>query len=160
MKIVALLFCFIYNLSLYAQKQGRPEVDSLLALLSSAKDDQDKLNLYVQLMTAYNDFDKLAGLQFEKPAMDLATKMDSKTGIADVKNVVGRIHWRLGNFDTALNYHHEAKLIFEQMNDVQKIALTIRYIGQDYADGGYYPEALKHFNDALDRYKILDDRKN
>lgn len=135
-------------------------MDSLLALLSSAKDDQDKLNLYIQIMTAYNDFDKLAGLKFEKPAMDLATKMDSKTGIADVKNVVGRILWRLGNFDVALDYHHEAKLIFEQANDAQKIALTIRYIGQDYADGGYYPEALKHFNDALDRYKILDDRKN
>jgi len=160
MKIVTLLFCLICNLSLLAQHQGRPRVDSLLVLLSTAKDNMDKLNLYVQLMTAYNDFDKMAALKLEKPAMDLATKMDSKAGIADVKNVVGRIHWRLGNFDLALNYHHEAKQIFEQISDAQKVALTIRYIGQDYADGGYYPEALKHFYDALDRYKNLGDREN
>ncbi|HEV8512166.1 MAG TPA: tetratricopeptide repeat-containing sensor histidine kinase [Cyclobacteriaceae bacterium] len=160
MKIVALLFCLICNLSLLAQKQGRPRVDSLLAVLNTAKDDKDKLDLYVQIMTAYNDFDKMAGLKLEKPAMDLATKMDSKAGIADVKNVVGRIHWRLGNFDVALDYHHEAKLIFEQANNAQKVALTIRYIGQDFADGGYYPEALKHFYDALDKYKNLGDREN
>src|SRR6185369_3138972 len=160
MRIVALLFCLICNLSVFAQKQGRPRADSLLVLLNSAEDDNDKLNLFIEIITAYNDFDKLAGLKFEKPAMDLATRLDSKTGIADVKNVIGRIHWRLGNFDIALNYHHEAKLIFEQANDVQKVALTIRYIGQDYADGGYYPEALKHFYDALDRYKKLGDREN
>src|SRR5690348_11860469 len=131
MKIVALLFCLICNLSLLAQKHGRSRVDSLLAALKTTNDDKDKLNLYVQIMTAYNDFDKMAGLKLEKPAMDLAAKMDSKTGIADVKNVVGRIHWRLGNFDVALDYHHEAKLIFEQVNDAPKVALTIRYIGQD-----------------------------
>jgi|GEM_PF-3870976 len=156
----ALLFCVLCNMCLFAQKQDQARVDSLLERLGTATEDMDRLNLYVQIMKTYNDFDKQAGLKFENPAMDLATKMGSKPAIADVKNVVGRIYWRLGDFDAALNYHHEAKQIFEQIDDAQKIALTIRFIGQDYADGGYYPEALKHFYDALDRYKKLGDRDN
>ncbi len=160
MKIASLLVCLLCNLSLFSQKQAQARVDSLLERLRTADDGLAKLSLYVQVMTVYNDFDKQAALSFEKDAMALATKIESKAGIADVKNVVGRIYWRLGNFNEALKYHHEAKQIFEQLNDAKKIALSVRYIGQDYADGGYYPEALKHLNDALDKYKKTGDRGN
>jgi len=59
-----------------------------------------------------------------------------------------------------LQYHNEARQIYEDTKSASKAALSIRYIGQDYADGANYTEALKYFAAALARYEKLGDKRN
>ncbi len=160
MKRIGFIFFLLISLTSSAQQTAQARVDSLFILLANAKEDINKIGLYVRIITTYNDFNKVEALKLEKPAMELARKLDSKTAEANVKNAIGRVYWRAGNFDLALQYHREAKEIFEADHNEDKIALTIRYIGQDYADGGKYPEALKHLADALHRYEKLSDKRN
>ncbi len=157
-------FLFPFFLILFftsaAQKQGQALADSLLQQLSKAGENFSKLDLYVSVITAYNDFNRNEARKFEQPAMELAEKLGSQSGIAAIKNAVGRIYWRDGKFGLALKYHNDAKAIFERLKDDEKLAVTIRYIGQDYADGGDYPEAMKNFRYSLDLYEKLDDVRN
>jgi len=160
MKRLTLLILILGTISVSAQHREQARIDSLLAELPHVKQDSSRLKLLINLMTFYNDFNGDEGLKYEKQALDLARKLNSKTSVADVKNAVGRIYWRKGNVEQGLRYHNEAKKIFEDAGNKKKAALTVRYIGQDYADGGNYPEALDYFSKALAMYKKMDDYEN
>jgi signal transduction histidine kinase len=142
------------------QKTGQAKVDSLLVELPKAKHDTVKLNILLNIMTTYNTFNREEGLKYVEEALAVAIRTKSTEGEADVKNVIGRMYWRNGLFEKALNIHNEAKKVFESIKDENKIALTIRYIGQDYGDAGNYEEALKHFLISLSIYKKLGDLQN
>ncbi len=160
---VVFLVLLLAVMKVHAQKYGQALVDSLQAQLPAASDEQ-KLKLYVQLMRAYNDFNRQKAFTYEQPALQLANKLKSETGseagLADLKNVLGRLQWREQKYDLALRYHNEAKTIFEHINDPAGVAISTRYIGQDYADGGHYHNALKEFFLTKSMYEKLNDRRN
>ena len=143
-----------------AQKQGPSRVDSLLNELKQSPGDAIKLRLLLDIMTTYNYFNQQKGLEYESVAIETARTLGSKSEMANVKNVVGRLHWREGNFQDALRNHNEARQIFEGEKNKEKIAVTIRYLGQDYADAGNYPEAQQYFLKALTMYQEMNDRLN
>ena len=157
-----LIFVLISLMELvgFAQKQGPNRVDSLLNEFNQAHDDATKLKLLLDIMTTYNYFNQQKGLQYESLAIETARRLGSNSDMANVKNVVGRLHWREGNFQGALRNHNEAKQIFEEEKNKEKIAVTIRYLGQDYADAGNYAEAQQYFQKALTMYQEMNDRLN
>ncbi len=163
MRKVAFVILMLGTLSAYAQKYGQDRIDSLKAVLSGARDEQ-RLKLYIELMRSYNDFNRKEGFTYVQPALQLANKLKAEkkdeSAVAQVKNMMGRLYWREQKYEQALQYHTEAKAIFERLHDRQGVALSIRYIGQDYADGGHYPDALKQFFLAKDMYEKLNDRRN
>ena len=156
MRKVAFVILMLGTLVAHAQKYGQNRIDSLKAALSGTRDEQ-RLKLYIELMRSYNDFNRKEGFTYAKPALQLANKLKAEkkdeSGVAQVKNMVGRLYWREQKYELALYYHTEAKNIFERLHDRQGVALSIRYIGQDYADGGHYPGALKQFFLAKDMYE-------
>ncbi|MGC4021417.1 MAG: tetratricopeptide repeat-containing sensor histidine kinase [Cyclobacteriaceae bacterium] len=117
------------------------------------------MRLYLDIINTYNEFLQDKALQYEQPALELAKRLNSKSGEGDIINSIGRVYWRKGHFETALKYHNQAIRIFESLGDVNKVALSTRYLGQDYADGGNYPEALKTLSTALEMYSKKNDRK-
>ncbi|MBK8847107.1 MAG: tetratricopeptide repeat protein, partial [Bacteroidetes bacterium] len=58
-----------------------------------------------------------------------------------------------------LTYHNLAYNIFEKNGDKENVAKVLCYIGQDYADGGNYPQALVYFEKALKLYKAIGDEE-
>ncbi len=143
-----------------AQLQGQARVDSLLNRLKQTKVDSSKVTLYVDLFTTYNTFNRQEGLKYEEPAMRLAEKMNSPAAVARIKNAVGRLYWREGRFDSAMNYHSAARRIFDSLGYKSEVARSTRYLGQDYGDAGNFAEALRLFTLSLQQYESLDDHVN
>ncbi|MFZ5970527.1 MAG: tetratricopeptide repeat protein [Bacteroidota bacterium] len=143
-----------------AQLQGQARVDSLLNHIRQTSADSTKIELYVDLLTTYNTFNRPEGLNYEAPALALAEKMNSPAAVAAVKNAVGRLYWREGRFDLALKYHHDALRIYDSLRDRYHVALSNRYLGQDYGDAGNFPEALRLFTLSLQQYESINDHEN
>lgn len=160
MKNIIVGLFFLIGAGAQAQKYEQAYVDSLLTEVNKAKDDWTVVDLYVQILNKYDRFNADEGLKLEQTALELATKLKSPVYLADVKNALGRLYWRKGLFKQAIAYHLDAKAVYEQVDHKEKIALTIRYIGQDYADGGNYPDALKQFYQALSAYEETGDQTN
>lgn len=140
-----------------AQKKRQARIDSLLAVLSKLKEDTIKLNVYIDIINTYNEFNHNNAKPYEAPALALARKLNLKIKEGDVQNAIGRVFWKMGSFDDARRYHNEAKQIFEAEGISSKVALSTRYIGQDYADEGNYSEALNNLTKALNIYAELGD---
>lgn len=141
-------FMLVPNTS-YAQRNEQVKIDSILILIAQAKEDTNKVNLYYELMSNHVYYNQEEGLKYEIPAQKLAEKLNWQPGIYKVKQISGKIYWRLNKFDEALKNHFTALSIAEKLNDKKLIAATMGAIGQDYGDQSNYPEALKYFKKAL-----------
>ena len=104
------------------------------------KDDTSKVNLYANIMNAFLYYNPKEGLTYQTVALELAKKAGWKIGIAKIKDRIGRLNWRIGNFSEALKYHQEALDVFQQANSVSGHYILVE-IGQDYLDDGKYADA-------------------
>jgi len=144
----------------YAQSPAKNKPDDLITQLQTAKEDSNKLNLYIEILQRHIYQNGQEGLNYEQPALELAKKLNSKIGIASVKNVVGRIYWRMGNFDMAFKNHFESLQLAIEIDDKHFTARVLTFIGQDYGDSGNYDSALVYFNKSIEIYEAIGDKKN
>lgn len=63
-------------------------------------------------------------LGFYKKALDIYTEMDDQRGIADVKNNMGDVYFKLGNYEAAFRYFDEALSYYKGRSFVQGIIIT------------------------------------
>ena len=142
MKKIFLLFVagILFQYYCCAQKIGKFLVDSLVPALAGMKEDTTKVNLYFNIMNAYVYYKPEEGLTYQGVALDLAKKTGWKIGVAKIKDRIGRLHWRMGNFSEALRYHNEALDVYQQSNDRYGRYILVE-IAQDYLDDGKYAEA-------------------
>ena len=145
--LFAVLLLFQHNGN--AQKTDPKSISALLTALSKAKEDSTKLNLYAQLMHVHVSYKPLEGLNYQQAALELAQKLNSKTGIAVIKDNIGRLHWRLGNFNEALKNHFEALNLYAQTGNRKAQGGVLVSIGQDYLDDASYDEARSYLLKAL-----------
>jgi tetratricopeptide (TPR) repeat protein len=142
-----------------AQKKGKFLVDSLVAALAGMKEDTTKVNLYFNIMSAYVYYKPKEGLDYQAAALDLATKTGWKHGIAKIKDRIGRLHWRMGNFTEALNNHFEALKVFQQLNNGYARYILIE-IAQDYLDDGKYAQAEPYLLKSVKLCMADNDKTN
>jgi len=100
MKKQFLLFAiaFFFQLAGYAQKNAQAKIDSLLTQYKNAKEDTLKIRLLAEVMDAYIYFKPQEGLNYQGAAMQLAQKANWPIGTAKIKDRLGRLNWRMGNF--------------------------------------------------------------
>lgn len=133
-------------------------IDSLKRELAKNDDENEKVALLVKLMNAHIYIDPRKGLSYAKAAMELAEKTHSTYGIAQIKDKIGRLNWRMGNFTEALNNHFKAYGSFNAFNDHYKYYILIE-IGQDYLDGGNYADAEYYLLRALKLSTAVGEKK-
>jgi adenylate cyclase len=161
MKIIkTYLICVSILLLAYpavSQDASRNELDSLIQKLKVARNDTNKVKLYLKVLSRFSERDSKEGLGYVQGAVDLSEHLRFKT--SRIKSTAGRVYWKAGKTDSALKYHFEAlKMAEEENDDPGFLARLNTNIGQDYADGGNYPEALKYLSRAKDIYIKIDDR--
>jgi class 3 adenylate cyclase/Tfp pilus assembly protein PilF len=125
-----------------AQQPARPILDSMIALLPAAKADTNKVMLFIHIMhESMGGRGPSDGLEHADQALALARQLHWERGEADVLGAIGRVHWKLGAFDTALSYHEQALAIAERIGDRKRSASLLTYIAQDHIDAGRVQEA-------------------
>ena len=143
----------------YTQKRGQEQIDSLLTKLSKANEDTTKVNLFAAIMAAHVYYKTEEGLVYQKPALELAQKLNWKMGVAKVKDRTGRLYWRMGKFDAALKNHFEALAIYEKAGDNYRAYVMVE-IAQDYLDNGKYDEGEIYLLKALKISEAANDKPN
>lgn len=151
MKTLFALFIvlFLFQHAGYAQKRDQECIDSLLIALAKAKEDTARLNLFAELIYAHVNYKPMEGLAYQKEALELAEKTKWKMGTAKIKDKIGRLHWRMGNFDEALKNHFEALHIYHQAGNKYGEGNILLAIGQDYLDDGKYVEARDYLLQSI-----------
>ena len=132
-----------------AQKNDKALVDSLLPLLTNAKEDSAKVKLYAAIMQAHVYYKPEEGINYNKTALELAQKINWKPGVAKIKHRTARLYWRMGKFEEALTLHQEALELYKQTGNKQAEGRVLIELGQDYLDYGKWEGAKTYLQKSL-----------
>ncbi|MGI8584155.1 MAG: ATP-binding protein [Chitinophagaceae bacterium] len=128
-----------------------PEKDSLLRLLSEAKQDTTKVNLLDNLSGMYRRSNPDSMFMFANEGLKLAQSIGYKKGEISCKWALAAYWWERGDFATALNLNFQVLEYFKAQKDTVKETIAYSTILNCYRDEGDYTEALYYGKILLDR---------
>jgi tetratricopeptide (TPR) repeat protein len=149
--LTAVLIGFLWTNVSLAQK-----TDSLQAVLDTAKDDR-KVKTLNELFRANLNSDPVKALGYTREALNLATEIDDKRGMAASYNNLGIIYRNQGGLDKALDYYLTSLRIYESLNNKEGIATTKNNIANLYAVKKDYTEAMKYLEESYTLFLELKD---
>ena len=130
--------------------QNTSAIDSLEALLKTAREDTVKVICLNSLSKLYSNISKPGkAMQCADSALALAGKINYKKGAAYALSYRGRVFHDTGNENEALDCHMKALKLREEIGDQKSIASTYGSLGNIYIVLGNYPEALKNYIASL-----------
>jgi adenylate cyclase len=145
----------------FAQKQGQPKIDSLQAVLKTAKEDTSKVNMLNAITTEkINVGDYTEARKYADEALALAEKIGFKKITADSYNIIGTVYRMLSDYPKALEYYQKGLTISEQLGDKKDIASNLLGIGNIYLDLFDNPKALEYYQKGLIISEQLGDKKS
>jgi signal transduction histidine kinase len=103
--------------------------DSLDTQLKSMIDDSNKVNLLNRTSRKFMDINTDKGLEYSHYALEIATKLNYKHGIAVAYKNIGLNYWRSSDYDIAIDNEIKALAIFEELNDFKETANLNNNIG-------------------------------
>ncbi|MBO0931339.1 tetratricopeptide repeat-containing sensor histidine kinase [Fibrella aquatilis] len=158
---IVLLF-FLLPSALFAQKQGRALIDSLVAELPKAATDTVKGRLYRVIAEEcfFTNVDQ--ALHYSQLGLQHTTRMKWQRGIGVFNGYIGRAYSDKGNYDSCRHYFLKAIAIYKTLDDTWNLASTTNNLGvaeqnirSDYpAATRYYFEGLKQAEKTGDNYLI------
>jgi tetratricopeptide (TPR) repeat protein len=159
--LITLLFAILITNLVWSQKP-----DSLLTRLDTVKGDR-KVKALNELFGAYLKSDPVKALGFTREALNLATEINDKRGMAAAYNNLGVAYRNQGALDKALEYYIRSMKIYEDLDNKEGIATTknnianIYSIKKDYGQAmRYLEESFKLFNTIGDQNKIIGSMNN
>jgi tetratricopeptide (TPR) repeat protein len=165
--LLFLLLCCFYK-TLFAQP-GK-EIDSLLLILKTSKEDTGQVNILNSLSRQfYRTANSSLGIEYGQKGLSLATKLHFQNGIVRSYNIIGRHYEYQGNYAEALRNHSVALKLAKEINDKRLIAYCNLLIGGDYEEQGrnhpdtsfrnnVFDEAVKYDFASLKIYKEIGDK--
>jgi serine phosphatase RsbU (regulator of sigma subunit) len=157
-------FCFIFLFSLHTLAQNA-EIDSLLKVLPSQKNDTNKVKTLNQLSVQHRiigSFEK--ALEFAGQALELSKNVTvGKTrgwpmGEGAALQYTGIVYANQGNYPEALKNFLASLQIREKIGDRRGVAISLNNMGNVYHIQGNYQEALKNQFAALKIREEIGDK--
>ena len=143
------LFVIFFAMPSHAQKQGQAAIDSMLKDLPKAKEDTNKVNLLNGLSFCYHNIKPDEGIKYGQQALDVATKLDWKKGIAGANNNLGNNYTNKSDYPQGLEYYQKALKLYEEIDYNKGIATANMNIGVVYAYQSDNQRAVEYFLKAL-----------
>lgn len=154
MKKFAIILLGVFSIFCsYAQQANK---DSLLNLLSTAKEDTNKVLLYIEIGNQYELDDINTAAHYYLLARNLSQKLNYKRGIVKfVANYTAILNVK-GAFDSSLLLNKQAIQISHELNDDLLLAKAtantgncFNYLGQ-YDSAAYYYETAKSYFEKIE----------
>jgi tetratricopeptide (TPR) repeat protein len=149
--VLSILVCISITLVSSGQK-----IDSLNAVLDTAKADR-KVKTLNELFRAYIQSDPVKALGFTREALNYATEIGDKKGLAASYNNLGIAYRNQGALDKALEYYITSLKIYESLNNKEGIATTKNNISNIYSMKRDYGQAMKYLEDSHNLFLELND---
>jgi len=162
MKLLLTLALFVG--SGYVMAQTR--TDSLSKALSTAQGDL-KVKTLNELFGAHINSDPMKAQEYAQQALELATQINDKKGMAAAYNNLGVNYRNHGALDNALEYYIKSLQLYETLQNKEGIATSKNNIGNVYAFKKDFPQAMKYleashkvFLELGDTIKIVGSMNN
>lgn len=143
---------FIVSCTVFGQK-----IDSLNAVLDTAKNDR-KVKTLNELFRANLSSDPVKALGYTREALNLATEINDKKGMAASYNNLGIIYRNQGALDKALDYYITSLKIYETLDNKEGIATTKNNISNIYSIKRDYPQSMKYLEESYNLFLELGDQ--
>ena len=155
-----LLYIYFICLSTLCFAQDK-KLDSLKLVLSTAKEDSNKVNNLIQLSKGYTFSDPEEAIRYSIEARDLAQKLKFNSGKAYALKNIGMVYYNHTNYVETIENWNQSHLLFDSIGDKVNAALLLNNIGSVYMNQGDDAKALEYFLKSLqiaeqsgDKHKI------
>jgi len=155
MPVKYLLFIVIILQGLHGAGQNR-QTDSLYAVLDTARG-ASKVKTLNELFRAFLPSDPVKAIGYTREALNLATEIGDKRGMAAAYNNLGVAYRNYGALDKALQYYIKALHLYEELGNKEGIAGSKSNIATVYTMKKDYGLAMKYFNEAHALFLELND---
>jgi len=154
--ILFLILLSYFHINKSKAQTSRP--DSLLSSIEASKDDSSKVNRYVDLGIELLGSDLKGAFDYFDEAIQLATELNYKKGLADSHNAKGRAYAQQGNYKEAILNFQEALKFYEEIQDKTGEANILSNLGSIYYLLGNNTKALELHFKSLKISEQLDNK--
>ncbi len=147
---------FLLSFGIFAQNNLE---DSLQNVLKTAKEDTNKVKTLILLSKHFNrsgNYD--SSLKKGEIALQLATKLKFKRGIATSLTALGNAHFNKGNYSGSLKGHLASLKIREELGDKNGISDAYGNIANVHLRQSNFKEALTYYLKVLQIKKEIGDK--
>lgn len=132
-------------------------VNSLELQFAKATDPKTRVDLLLDIGTAYQEYDYPRSLASGYDALAQAKVIDYREGIFYAYNLLGIGYNGIGPIDSAHYYHQMALALAEDLQDPGCLAISKNNLGIYYLNQGNYALGLQYFQEALAHDEQLGD---
>lgn len=149
-QIFILLFCaFCYS------QQNNKEIDSLIKVLNTTKEDTVKVKLLNNIAKVQNNL--VESRSYAQQSLALAKKIKFKNGEADAYAILGKICHNEYKLTQAIEYYNRSIKIYRQKKDLPNLGNLLYKIANVYNDMSNYTFAMKYYFQAA---KVFEETKS
>ncbi len=163
MKQLFTIIILFHTVLLFAQKQDRARIDSLLKELNSDsyqnKEDTNNVKLLNTIAYSYVNIDPAEGIKYGQQGLSLAERLTWNKGIAIADGALGVNYFSRSDYPKALEYSLKSLKINEELNDKKAMASNFGNIANIYNNQSNYTIALEYYTKALKMFEDLSDKK-
>jgi tetratricopeptide (TPR) repeat protein len=159
----------IFNLFLWVLMSSPvlgQKTDSLLAMLDTVQGDR-KVKTLNELFRASLMSDPVKALGYTREALNLASEIDDKRGMAASYNNLGVAYRNQGALDKALEYYITSMKLYTGLDNKEGIATTKNNISNIYSLKKDYGQAMRYLEESYallsqlgDQYRIIGSMNN
>jgi tetratricopeptide (TPR) repeat protein len=152
-KLVFSLFLWVLSSSLLPAQDN----DSLLAMLDTAQGDR-KVKTLNELFRANLRSDPVKALSYTREALNLATEISDRRGMAASYNNLGVAYRNQGALDKALEYYITSMKLYTTLDNKEGIATTKNNIANIYSLKKDYGQAMRYLEESFALLTQLGDK--
>lgn len=131
--------------------------DSLLQALDTARNEW-RVKTLNELFRATLSSDPVKAIGYTREALNLATEIGDKKGMAAAYNNLGVAYRNQGALDKSLEYYFTSLKGYEELDNKEGIATTKNNIANLYSMKRDYGQAMKYLEDSYNLFVQLNDR--
>jgi PAS domain S-box-containing protein len=158
--IFLLLFvstCLLNIGGLYSNTKNNPIIDSLLNVLTTAKD-TTKVNTLNSLSKQHSNISNFdIALKYANEAQENAKEINYSKGLGNAITNVGVVYWNRGEFEKALTYFKESLQIHKKINNKKGLGFCYNNIGLVYWNTGDFEKAVDNILKSLKIWEEIKD---
>ena len=136
-----ILICFALN----SFSQNSKSVEELKRLVAEQTNDSTKVNTLLDIASQLFRTEPDSSMVYSRKAIDLATEINFKKGLAYAYKNMGLGYYVKGDFSDVLFHWEKSLAIFEEINDETGISNLLNNLGAVYQTKGDDPKALGYF---------------
>lgn len=150
---ICLLLSFFYAVG----SSQHAIVDSLERQFAKAVDPKTRVDLLLDIGTAYQEYDYPRSIASGYDALAAARGINYAEGVFYAYNLLGIGYNGIGPIDSAHHYHQMAFSLAKELNHPGCLALSKNNLGIYYLNQGNYVLGLQYFHEALEHDQKLGD---